>query len=163
MTFHDWRIILGSCAEVLGREWDKGPSDGAKLRQDCETFAQKLNTQDLFERWLKDVKDTKTFNTHVPIFQVARSPQNRTARNLLSVLHEMPREGPEEVKLTCSFRERFTDGRECLRCFRERRGFAQECVGYRDRTQDLPKETFSRRLPAPPIRWRTRVTGRRSW
>ena len=45
-------------------------TDGKKLRDELEKFAGKLDTNELFDRWLKDVKDVKQFNTSVFIYIV---------------------------------------------------------------------------------------------
>jgi dynein heavy chain 1 len=68
-------IYIKRVEEVLGpscgRDWEKNP-EGQKLKQECDAFAKSLNTNEIWEKWLKDnnIKDNKSFDVGTKIFEI---------------------------------------------------------------------------------------------
>merc|ERR1712196_171271 len=54
--------------DVLGTGWERHV-EGHKLKVEGDAFADKLNTDEFFERWLRDAREKLTFNTTLPIFK----------------------------------------------------------------------------------------------
>lgn len=61
--------LLGRIEDVLGRGWEQHV-EGQKLRQDIDAFKSRLNQNQLFENWLKIVKDEKRLDASDRVFVI---------------------------------------------------------------------------------------------
>ena len=68
-------VLMGRVETVLGRDWGQHV-EGQKLKQECDAFAKKMSTDAIFEQWLQETKDSKSFDVGMRIFDVQVSYQS---------------------------------------------------------------------------------------
>ncbi|CEM16453.1 unnamed protein product [Vitrella brassicaformis CCMP3155] len=69
------QVYMRRVEDVLGKGWEQH-IEGQKLKQDGDAFAKKLNTMVIFDNWLKDIKDVKSFDVGGRIFDVHKNGDN---------------------------------------------------------------------------------------
>uniref|UniRef100_A0A0G4FLJ2 Dynein heavy chain, cytoplasmic n=1 Tax=Chromera velia CCMP2878 TaxID=1169474 RepID=A0A0G4FLJ2_9ALVE len=63
------QVYMRRVEDVLGKGWEQH-LEGAKLKQDGDAFAKKLNTTALFDQWLKEIKENRHFDASGRIFDI---------------------------------------------------------------------------------------------
>jgi len=68
---------MGRVEDVLGRGWEQHV-EGQKLKQEGDAFSKKMRTVAIFDQWLKDTKDSKSFDVGMRIFDIQQSYNSYT-------------------------------------------------------------------------------------
>jgi len=71
------QVYMGRVEDVLGRGWEQHV-EGQKLKQEGDAFAKKMRTGAIFDQWLKDTKDSKSFDVGMRIFDIQQSYNSYT-------------------------------------------------------------------------------------
>eukprot|EP00916_Digyalum_oweni_P025987 GHVL01042788.1.p1 GENE.GHVL01042788.1~~GHVL01042788.1.p1 ORF type:complete len:2866 (+),score=438.01 GHVL01042788.1:781-8598(+) len=63
------QVLMKRVEDVLGKGWEQHV-EGQKLKQERDAFARKVNSQAIFENWLKEIKDARNFDVQWRIFEI---------------------------------------------------------------------------------------------
>jgi len=69
------QVYMGRVEDVLGRGWEQH-LEGRELKEKGEAFAKKINTIPIFDKWLKETKDSRSFDVGMRIFDIQQSYQS---------------------------------------------------------------------------------------